>query len=591
MAIPRETIEEVRQLADVVEVVGQTVALKKTGNHFSGLCPFHKERSPSFKVFPESQNFHCFGCDEGGSVFDFIMKIESVTFPEALRILADRVGVTVPDGRDRSDEDRLTGEVYETLELAARFYEAQLSKDADNAGLTYLRKRGMDKETTTRFRLGWVPDGWENLIRGVSRHRDGAALERAGLAIQGKRGGHYDRFRARVIYPIVGSAGRVVGFGGRAVADVEPKYLNTPETVVYRKSRVLYGLREARSAIRQEGRVLVVEGYMDVLALHQAGVSNAVATCGTSLTEEHGRILARHAPEIVFVFDGDSAGLRAALKGFETLLKSGASVRAVPLPDGADPDDVVRAEGAGPFRERCEKGQDLVDFFHVQSRGQPKPAAVDRLARMVALIPEEIPRRDLISRAADVFRFDERTFVEVVERLAKGRSGATPSRVLKPLSNKPKGLEAALIRVCLQDPEFWPEFESLMERPDLRRTVEEQVRPEALALLREVGLTGAAESPAAYRDRVQDPDLRRYLMEIASEGRFDEERLHRNEKDLVAQLPYLTLVSEKRRLEQEQRRSVQRGDMKAAGEILTRLNDVTRRLNDLGSEEEASSSP
>ncbi len=582
MAIPKDVIERIRDLADIVETVGQMVTLKKTGNHFTGLCPFHREKTPSFKVFPESQNFHCFGCGEGGSVFDFVMKAENLSFPEAVRVLAETVGVEVPRWETDEGEERLVAELGETLEMATRYYERQLASAGGKRARDYLSGRGLDQETLTGFRLGWAPAGWDGLVEALAQMRDGAALERAGLAIPGRRG-HYDRFRDRVIFPITSASGQVLGFGGRVLGTGEPKYLNTPETKLYRKSRVLYGLSRARQGIREEKRVLVVEGYTDVLALHQAGVTNVVATCGTALTGEHARLLARFAPEVVFVFDGDAAGVRAALKGFEALLPSGARVRAVPLPEGRDPDDLVREEGADAFREFLNGSQDLVEFFHVQSRGEPKPQALERLARLVALVPEPIPRRELAARAAEAFRFDESTFAREAERIASGRrpEQSFASASSKPQGHRPRGLEADLLRACLQDPGFWGEVRAVTRHPDLKRVVAERVRAEVLSLLDEVAAAPAPLPPSAYRGHMSDPAVQGFLMELASEGALPQERLYQLERDLMRLLPQLALEMERGRLRSSLTGAARGSDREKEQAILKRLHEVNRKLDEL----------
>lgn len=589
MAIPKDIIDRIRQLSDIVEVVGQVVSLSRSGSHYAGLCPFHKERTPSFKVFPESQNFHCFGCGEGGSVFDFLMKTEGLSFPEAVRVLADRAGVEVPDARRDPDRDRETAEIGETLELAARFYVAQLGSGPGRAAREYLAGRGLAASAIERFRIGYAPDAWDGLLTALTRHRDGAALERAGLAIRRRSGdGHYDRFRDRLVFPIVSPSGRVIGFGGRALGDTEPKYLNSPETRVYHKSRVLYGLREARHAIRRERHVLVVEGYMDVIALNQAGVENAVATCGTSLTAEHASMLARYAPEVVILFDGDAAGVRAALKAFETVLPTGVLVRTVTLPEGADPDDLVRGGDTAALMELVAARQDVVDFFYTRSKGDPKPAAIDRLARLVARVPEEIPRRELSARAADWFKFDEETFVRAVDTLRRGKPHARPSESIgRTQTGGIHGLEGELLRVAVQDPAFWVEVRTLAERESLRLVLERRIRPSVRVLLDELADQSEPRPASAFRDEVSDPVLRNYLMELATEGVVDREHLHRTQRDLVSRLFYLALKDERDRLRRELNQAQQSGDREREREISQRYRETILRLSAIEANERA----
>jgi DNA primase len=585
MPIPKDTIEQIRHLADIVEIVGETVALKKTGNHFSGLCPFHREKTPSFKVFPESQNFHCFGCGEGGTVFDFLMKIENVGFPEAVAQLGRRVGVEVAGTEADAGEDRLLAELGETMELAARYYESRLRSEAGAHARRYLADRGFSLDSLPAFRLGYATGSWDGLIIALRRFRDVAALERAGLTIAGSRG-PYDRFRDRIMFPIFSTAGRVVAFGARSLGDGEPKYLNSPEGPLYHKGRVLYGLYQARAAIRERRQVLVVEGYADVLGVQRGGIRNVVATCGTALTAEHAQILARSAPEVVLVFDGDAAGVRAALKGFETLLPSGARVRAAALPEGRDPDEIVRDEGAERFTALLAESRDVVEFFFDRSRGEPKPAALERLARLIALVPQPIARREMAARAADRFRFDEATFAREIERLVKGdRPGA--ARKVRAAERAPRKLEADLLRICLRDPAFWQEIEELMARPELERLIAAQVRPEVRRLLARVHAEGRALPPSAHRDACDDPAVRDFLMELAAQGAPDASQLFREKRDLVGSLPRMALEAEVVRLRGELRRAEERQDRTIEEKLLARLKDVTGRLDRLGRAEEA----
>jgi DNA primase len=587
MAIPRATIDRIRQLADVVEVVGQTVQLKRTGNHFTGLCPFHQEKTPSFKVFPDSQNFHCFGCDEGGTVFDFVMRTEGLTFPEAVRLLARQVGVEVEGvGPEDTARERETDAVHETLALAARYYASRINQDEGRRAREYFLGRGLSPATLESWQLGYAPDGWDGLLSALAKWRTPEDLIAAGLAIPSKKGGRpYDRFRDRVLFPIHDASGRVVGFGGRLLGEGEPKYLNTPETAVYHKSRVLYGLREARTPMRQEGTAVVVEGYMDVLALHQAGIGQAVATCGTSLTPDHARILKRYAEEVVLVFDGDTAGLKAALRAFETVLPTGLRVRAAILPGGKDPDDVVRAEGADAMRRMIAGADDLVAFFWRQSKGDPKPQAIDRLSRLVALSPEIIDRREYAARAADLFKFDEATFVSVAEKLARGRTTPAASAALHLRGGEPEGFEADLLRATVHDLAFWGEIEALLDHPELRRTVEDRIRPDARRLLTEAAAGSTPVPPAAMAERAHDPALKGFLLRLAAEEVPEPDRLRRLQRDVGTRIPRLALEAERDRVRRALGEAVRSGDGDREAKLFERLEGVTRRLQELGRDE------
>ena len=374
--IPQPFIDDLLARADIVEVIDEYVPLKKQGGNYKARCPFHEERTPSFNVNPDRQIFHCFGCGVGGTAISFLMEYEHLRFPEAVRELAGRYGLEVPeeaearreDGGGREQAATDTATLYALTEKAARFYEYQL-RNHPEAGRVheYLRGRGITGETAARFRLGFAPAGWRNLLAALgtdSTIRQG--LGELGLTNE-RSGSVYDRFRDRLMFPIRDRRGRVIAFGGRMLGDGDgPKYLNSPEGPLFHKGRELYGLHEARAALRREQRALVVEGYMDVIALAQAGVDNAVAPLGTALTGEQLRLLLRTAPEVVMAFDGDSAGREAAWRTVETALPEiggGVTVRFLFLPEGEDPDSVVRAEGPEAFRERVAGAVPLLEHL------------------------------------------------------------------------------------------------------------------------------------------------------------------------------------------------------------------------------------
>ncbi|MEF8794457.1 DNA primase [Thiohalorhabdus sp.] len=374
--IPQFFIDDLLGRADIVEVIDEYVPLKKQGSNFKARCPFHEERTASFNVNPERQIFHCFGCGAGGNAIGFLMEYEHLRFPEAVRELAGRYGLEVPEeaGAPREETEKAeagSGLDQATLaaanEKAARFFEYQLRNHPEAGAVhSYLRDRGIDGETAGRFRLGFAPAGWRNLLEALGTGQPSRkALEELGLTIS-RNGSVYDRFRDRLMFPIRDRRGRVIAFGGRVMGDGEPKYMNSPEGPLFHKGRELYGLFEARQVLRQQESALVVEGYMDVIALAQAGVGNAVAPLGTALTADQLKLLLRTVPEVVLAFDGDSAGREAAWRSLETALPEagrGRSLRFLFLPEGEDPDSLVRAEGAESFRARSDQAVPLFEFL------------------------------------------------------------------------------------------------------------------------------------------------------------------------------------------------------------------------------------
>jgi DNA primase len=366
--LTREAIEEIRIAANIVDVVGAHVSLRKRGKTYAGLCPFHAEKTPSFTVSDDRQAFYCFGCGAGGSVFDFLMRVRNLTFAEAAKELADRYGIRLPEASETPVQKRareLADLLCEANEAAAAYFHQVLLEDsAAGPARDYLRRRAMGPEMTREFRLGYAPARWD----GCKRHLLGRKISpqvavQAGLLAQKTEGEVYDRFRNRLMFPIRDLAGRVVGFGGRALDETLPKYLNSPESSVFHKGRILYGLPAAREACRKEGEVLVVEGYFDLLALYSRGIRHVVAPLGTALTTQHVRLLARLAPRAVVVFDGDEAGRRAALRSLELFLREKLPARFLKLPGGMDPDDFVRQQGKEAFLQLLTEARPLLEVF------------------------------------------------------------------------------------------------------------------------------------------------------------------------------------------------------------------------------------
>lgn len=405
--IPQSFIDDLLNRTDIVEVVAARIQLKKAGKNFSARCPFHNEKTPSFSVSPDKQFYYCFGCGAGGNALGFIMDHDHLDFPQAVEELAKRAGMDVPreEGARESRRPPTDSPLYVLLDSATAFYRQCLkSHPARKAAVGYLKGRGLSGEVARDFSLGFAPPGWDNL----SRHLGGDSLQQktmidAGLLIENADTGKcYDRFRDRVIFPIRDSRGRVIAFGGRVLGDDKPKYLNSPETPVFHKGQELYGLFELRKSNRQLNEIMVVEGYMDVIALAQQGLRNAVATLGTATSEEHVKRLFRLVPSILFCFDGDPAGRKAAWRALEATLPSlqdGRRARFLFLPEGEDPDSLVRAEGPDAFRARLlQQSQPLADYFFQQLMDEANPSSLEgkaHLATLAAPLIGQVPGANL----------------------------------------------------------------------------------------------------------------------------------------------------------------------------------------------------
>ncbi|MCA9498649.1 MAG: DNA primase [Nitrospira sp.] len=391
--IPPEILQQIRDRIDIIDLISTYVSLSKAGQNFKGLCPFHSEKTPSFSVNPVRQMFYCFGCSVGGDAFTFLMKQEGMDFMEALRELSQRTGVVLPERRESAVKTTsgLSRERYlHVYQLAASWYHRNLQETPEGqAARDYLDQRGITRESWGTFQLGFVPDGWNGLSKWMERQSvKPEELIQAGLVVRkesedGKRVALYDRFRARVMFPITDPRGKVLGFGGRILVDgASPKYLNSPETDLFFKGRSLYGMDKARQSGTVSGRFYLVEGYFDVIALHQYGIENAVAPLGTALTSDHVQILRRLAPSVMLVFDGDAAGVGAALRTLDLFMNSGIEVRVLLLPAGEDPDTFIRKNGVPAFRELEGRASTLLDFAIMSVLNQTQKDSIqDRVKR------------------------------------------------------------------------------------------------------------------------------------------------------------------------------------------------------------------
>jgi len=401
--IPEEILENVRMRADIVQVISDYVHLQKKGKNYVGNCPFHQESSPSFTVTPEKDMFYCFGCSAGGNVFKFIMLHHNVTFPEAVKMLGDRFGVAVPDGYTPQIRERLRREekAWKINALARDYFHDVLMKSPDGASARdYLARRGITREIISDFKLGFALPAWDDLIKTMQGSGIGVQdLLEVGLAVSGDRK-TYDRFRSRLMFPITDALGRVAGFGGRVLDDRLPKYLNTQETEYFSKGKVLYGLDRARQAVRDTGYLVITEGYMDTIAAHQFGITNTVAALGTSLTREHSRLLMNYASEIIIAFDADAAGVAASLRGLDILQELGGRVRVLTLPEGKDPDEFLRARGAGDFKQQIEQATPLVEYRLKQAMEKHgntpfnKEAVLGEMLPVLAAMNSELERSE-----------------------------------------------------------------------------------------------------------------------------------------------------------------------------------------------------
>lgn len=472
--ISEQTIQEVLRSVDIYEVVSEYVPLRRSGANYKGVCPFHEEKSPSFMIHPERQIFKCFGCQKGGNVLGFVMGVEKVEFPDAVRLLADRAGITVryeggkPEGADRTD-------LHRVLEWAAKHYHALLkSNPAAEGARKYAAARGLTPETIDRWQIGFSLDSWDDLQ--VNARRNGfpeRSLEAAGLAIPRESGGSYDRFRGRLMFPIRNPQGRVVGFGGRMLGEGEPKYLNSPETSLFSKSRLLFGLERGKEIAAQTKTLYIVEGYLDVILPAQHGVEGLVATLGTALTREHLGLLRRYAERIVLVFDSDEAGRRAAERGLDLLLEENLDLFVARVPGAKDPADLVVQEGPEALRRVLEKPVEIFEFLHecVNAKvGGETPAArarvIDEMTMKIARIPDAIKREVLVQQLATRSGVSETVIGDRVRSRVEPPAAAPSTG-----RQEPSGMTS-------EDQRGWELLALFVEDPEASRRIRSEVTPE-----------------------------------------------------------------------------------------------------------------
>jgi DNA primase len=478
MPIPEAFLDELNHRTDILDLVSSYVTLTKKGNKYWGLCPFHSEKTASFSVSPDKQMYYCFGCHKGGGAVNFVMELEGLGFVDAVDLLARRAGLEMPeqsgDGSSRKQRERLLALNKE----AARWFHDQLSTPEAADGAAYFRRRGLSRKTITGFGLGYAPAGWDNLIQAMAaKGYEKAELLEAGLAVKNSNGRIYDRFRHRVMFPIIDVRGNVIGFGGRVLDDSKPKYLNSPDTLVFNKSRNLFALNLAKKS--KLGRIILTEGYMDTIALHQAGFDCAVASLGTSLTEDHVKLLSNYTKEVVISYDGDDAGINAAQRAIGLLEKSGINVRVLRVTGAKDPDEFIKTYGAAAFAALLDGSSNHIEYQLNQVKSKydltqddQRVAYLKEAAKLVAKLDSPVEREVYGTRAAEAAKFSAAAMEAEVKQLRsrsrwkqrrdEERRALSPSMVSQPKErtlryhNVPSAkAEEGILRLLLLDSDFF----------------------------------------------------------------------------------------------------------------------------------------
>ena len=529
--IPEDKISEIRNRADIIDIVSESVLLKKAGRNFVGLCPFHSEKAPSFTVSSEKQMFYCFGCGEGGNAFRFLMKNEGLSFPEAVKRLARRYGIEIPTERLSATQKRQLSEKERLLSInraAMEFFSNNLLKESfGKKAQAYLNRRGFSREIIQQFNLGYVPDGWDRLTNYFSSRRIPFSLvEKAGLIIPRRSGsGYYDRFRERIIFPIFDLGLQVIGFGGRVMDESLPKYLNSPESPVYSKSRSLYGLHRGKQKCRETESVYIVEGYLDLIKLHQFGIENSVATLGTSLTEDHIRLLKGFAGRAILVFDSDDAGLKAAHRTVGIFMKEEMEARVMVLPKGQDPDSFLSEFGYQAFMDHSDKAMGMMQFLTetaVEKYGLSVEGKIRILKDMqapLASIQDGVARSLYTKALAERIGVDETAVLEKVRSAAvqdfmqrkrqpgQAENASSGKREKSTVEGRGHRMESHITAMMLQFSDILPEVE--------RKGILDRFVNDSLQAIGRMVLHHAGRPVSEIIDSIQDEKLHTLAVGLA----------------------------------------------------------------------------
>jgi DNA primase len=529
--------ERVKQQADIVRVVGEYVRLKKTGKDFSGLCPFHQEKTPSFTVSPIKQIFYCFGCGKGGDVFNFVMDVEKSAFPEAVRTVAEKCGIAIPRPRERSPEERQENQqrsaLVEMHREAQTFFTKQISGTLEGkAARAYLEDRGLDTKAIDRFGIGYAPSDGDALLRVLKQKYPEKLLVESGLISRGDQGGRmFDRFRRRITFPIANDSGKIVAFGARALGDDQPKYLNSPETPIYSKSNVLYHMDRAKEALRRSDFAVLVEGYMDAIAVARAGISNVVASCGTSLAEPQIKLLSRFTKRVIINYDPDNAGQLAAERSVSLLLEQDFEVRVLALPPvgdkKADPDLFIRERGVEEYTKLLKDSPPYVDYLIARARkmdlttGEGKRRAVNFLLPYVQKIPNTILRSEWATRIAQQLHLDEPVLRAALSKAATQRHSEIK---IQPelVGRSAKPVERRLIRMLAEAEGFRRELAQRLQTAQLYHGLETEKVFAALIVASLADEPMQATEVATHLEERDRRILFEILFEEASEPTWEE---------------------------------------------------------------------
>ncbi len=583
--IPEITLNQIQDRVDIVEIVSAVVVLRRSGKNFKANCPFHQEKTPSFMVNPDKQIFHCFGCGAGGNVFSFLMKVEKKDFLEVVEILADRVGIEIPKDKVANPAiAQRTAGIVNAHRLALEFYHQFLlhRPEASNAR-DYLKKRALSEKTISEFQLGFAPESWDLLTQSLKKELPESVLEKSGLVLARKEGGFYDRFRKRIIFPILDAKGVCIAFGGRVIDDSLPKYLNSPETELYTKGRHLYGLYQARTAIRELDAAIVVEGYMDVIGCVQAGVHNVAASLGTALTPEQVRLVKRHTKNVFILYDADKAGEMATQRGLELFLEEDMEVKIVRLPQGHDPDSFIRDVGVEAFRKALDGAQTLFEYRMAllkQKYGlgtlEAKVKIANEMVRFLAKVRNEILLSAWMRELAHELKLSEEALTAELRKSKEGmgkntRLEPTPARSAK---QDIRQVESILLGLFLERPNFLHSAKMSLSLEDFENPSMKTVVAYLFKLTEHSELPSVAHLINFYKD---DPSIAQALTQATTET----ERVPDKEKafdDCVLWMKRSRIHQSRERLQFQIQEAQRSGDQNRIQQLLRDFGELNKGM-------------
>ena len=581
--IPDSVIEDIRSRADITEKVSQSVALKKAGKYLKGLCPFHSEKTPSFTVSPDKQIYHCFGCGAGGNVFKFVMETEEISFLDAVKKLAQEVGVELPAySPDQPPGERET--LFRLNRLAAEYFQRQFN--APEAGLEarqYAKSRLLDSETLEKYQIGWASPGWRGLATELAKTGRCKAelLEKAGLVRQKEGGGdYYDRFRGRIMFPLKDAQGRIIGFAGRTLKEEDgPKYLNSPETLLYKKGSTLFGLDGAREAIRRRDSALIVEGYFDQIRAHQHGIKNTVAACGTALTPAQGQLLRHLTSNVTLVFDADPAGQAAAEKGFEVLLELGINVKVAVLPEGQDPDSFILDQGAEAFLRHIETAQPFIESYIQRtlrngdvSTPSGRVEVVNRVLPLLLKVKSQIERSEWVRYFSEHSGVEDKALLNELKKAMEQNQETLPPQAASPARSR---LEPGfyLAQLALAD----AETAAFIQQEIALEEIHNPAFREILELIYQTLDQAAPLKVDRLLDRLDNPEARTWLSRMGLEPiTFDDPK--KAARHCIHEIKRKSIESSIEELKKQRREAEKAGEADRSRALHSRLREMRLSL-------------